>query len=145
MNVQAIGDLLAGLNACLNATSFVLLVSGVRAIKRKEVARHKSLMQLAFLSSTLFLASYVTRHLLTGSHRIAAEGGVKVAYLVLLVSHVLLAAVTVPFALRSLFLGRKGRFDDHKKVAKVTFPIWAYVSVTGVMVYLVLYHIVGKV
>src|SRR5262249_48782984 len=114
-------------------------------IKKRRRAAHETCMKLAFLASVLFLASYLTRYALTGTHHLAAEGGVKVAYYVLLFSHMILAAATVPLALRTLYLARKARFADHRRIARITFPIWTYVSITGVIVYVMLYHVVGTV
>ena len=89
--------------------------------------------------------SYLTRYALTGTHHLAAGGWVKAAYLTLLFSHMILAAATVPLVLRSLFLAHKKRFAEHRKIVRWTFPIWLYVSITGVVVYVVLYHVVGTV
>jgi uncharacterized membrane protein YozB (DUF420 family) len=145
MTVTDVGDALARLNAGLNMASFVLLTVGFVQIKRKRIEAHRTCMQLAFLTSTVFLASYLTRFALTGAHHLAAGGWVKVAYLVLLFGHMALAAATVPLALRTLYLGRKSRFVDHRKIARYTFPIWAIVSITGVIVYALLYHVIGTV
>ena len=143
MNAAQIGDVLARLNAGLNSTSFILLALGWLSIKGKRVERHRKLMTAAFVTSALFLVSYLTRFALTGAHHIAATGWVKGAYLALLVSHMILAALAVPFILRALFLALRGRFGEHRKIARITFPIWAYVSLTGVIVYALLYHVVG--
>ena len=129
------------LNAGLNATSAVLLACGYRFIRRGDVTRHKRCMIAAFVTSTLFLASYVTYHLRAGSTRFPGTGALRVAYLALLASHVVLAATIVPLALTTLVLALRGSFAKHRKIARVTFPIWMYVSVTGVIVYLVLYHL----
>jgi putative membrane protein len=145
MTTGEIGDILAKLNAGLNMASFVLVLAGYVQIKRKRRASHETFMKLAFVTSATFLVSYLVRYGLTGSHHLAAGGWVKAGYLALLVSHMFLAAVTVPLVLRTLFLARGARFGEHRKIAKVTFPIWAYVSVTGVIVYAVLYHLVGTV
>ena len=145
MTVADVGDTLARLNACLNMLSFVLLTTGFVFIKKKRIPAHRTCMQLAFLTSTVFLVSYVTRFALTGAHHLAAGGWVKVAYLCLLFGHMALAVATVPLALRTLFLARKARFADHRRIARVTFPIWAIVSITGVIVYALLYHVSGTV
>jgi uncharacterized membrane protein YozB (DUF420 family) len=143
MTIAELGNLLARVNAILNATSFLLLVTGYVQIRRKRVDLHRKCMKLAFLTSAIFLASYVTRFALTGSHRIDATGGLKAAYFVILGTHMVLAMATVPLALRALYLAYKGRFAEHRRVAKWTFPIWAYVSITGVVVYVLLYHVAG--
>jgi putative membrane protein len=145
MTANEVGDVLARLNAGLNTTSLLLLVAGFVLIKKKRVELHRKCMQLAFLTSAVFLVSYLTRYGLTGSHHLAAGGWVKGVYYAILFSHMILAAATVPLALRALYLGRQGRFADHRRIARVTFPIWAYVSITGVIVYVVLYHVVGTV
>ena len=145
MNAAALGDALARLNAGLNSLSFLLLVGGWLAIRARKIERHKALMRAAFITSALFLVSYLARFALTGSHHIAASGWVKGSYLALLFSHMILAAVTVPLVLRALFLAYKQRFDEHRKIARITAPIWTYVSFTGVLVYVVLYHVVGTV
>ncbi|HEY0839445.1 MAG TPA: DUF420 domain-containing protein [Vulgatibacter sp.] len=129
------------LNACLNATSVLLLAGGFRAIRRGDVTRHKRFMVGAFGASVVFLASYLLRFWLTGSTRFPVEGGWKTLYLVILASHSLLAAVLVPMVLRTVWLPWKGRFPQHRKLARFTFPLWLYVSVTGVVVYLMLYHL----
>lgn len=145
MTAVAIGDALARVNAVLNSASFVLLVVGFVQIKNRRPKAHEACMKLAFLTSALFLVSYLTRYALTGSHHIAATGWVKATYLAILFSHMILAVVTVPLVFRSLFLARKGRFPEHRRIAKITFPIWVYVSLTGVVVYALLYHVVGTI
>lgn len=141
---MTLGELLPSVNAALNLTSGIFLFVGWRNIKagRKEI--HRRFMLLACASSALFLVSYLVRVALTGTHRFPGEGPVKVAYLVLLASHTLLAVAVLPMALRTLFLGWKGRFDAHKRIARFTFPAWLYVSVTGVVVYLMLYHLAPR-
>jgi uncharacterized membrane protein YozB (DUF420 family) len=131
------------LNACLNATSGVLLMAGLMAIKTGRREIHERLMISALVVSTAFLASYLYYHLVvvrqTGPTRFHGTGWVRTGYLLMLTSHVVLAAAVVPLALRTTFLAQRQRFEAHKRWAKVTFPIWMYVSVTGVLVYLVLY------
>lgn len=143
MTAVQIGDALARVNAALNTASFVLLLVGFIHIKNKRPKQHETSMKLAFLASALFLAGYLTRFALTGAHHIAATGGVKIAYLSLLFSHMALAAVTVPLVFRTLYLARNKRFAEHRRIAKITFPIWLYVSFTGVVVYALLYHVIG--
>lgn len=135
-----LGPQLATLNAFLNGTSALLLLCGFIAIKRRRVDIHWKFMVSAFGLSILFLISYLTRFYLTGVHRFQGGGFLKTFYLILLTSHTSLA-VLVPFlAIRTLYLAYKKRFDAHKKIARITWPIWMYVSVTGVVVYWMLYR-----
>jgi len=131
------------LNACLNGTSAVLLLAGLAAIKSGRRGAHERLMISALIVSAAFLASYLYYHgvveRVRGPTRFHGTGLWRPAYFAMLVSHVVLAVAVVPLALRTAFLARRGRFDAHKRWAKVTFPIWLYVSVTGVLVYLSLY------
>ncbi|MBI1908773.1 MAG: DUF420 domain-containing protein [Deltaproteobacteria bacterium] len=139
MGLDQTGYYLASLNAFLNGSSAVLLFTGWMAVRKKNVSLHRKCMVTAFLISILFLVSYLTRFYLTGTHRFAGSGLLRTVYLTILLTHTTLAA-TVPFlAVRTLFLALKGRLETHKKWARVTFPIWIYVSVTGVVVYLMLY------
>jgi putative membrane protein len=137
----SLGEVLAPLNALLNGGAGVLLVLGWRAIRRGERERHRRLMISAVSVSALFLASYLTRVALTGTHRFPGDGPVRWLYLAILASHTLLAVAVAPMALRSLFLGLKGRLEEHRRAARFTFPAWLYVSVTGVVVYLLLYQV----
>lgn len=134
------GYLLATLNACFNTAAATLMLLGFRAIKRGERTRHRALMLGAFGASCLFLASYLTRILLFGDTPFGGEGWARALYLVLLASHVVLALAAAPMVIATLALGLRGEYARHKKLARRTLPIWAYVSVTGVIVYLVLYH-----
>jgi putative membrane protein len=138
------GEALPPLNALLNASSGVLLLLGWRAIRRGERERHRRLMIGAVGVSAVFLASYLTRVALTGTHRFPGDGWVRGLYLAILASHTLLAAAVAPMALRALFLGVKGRFEAHRRIARVTFPAWLYVSVTGVAVYVLLYQVAPR-
>ncbi len=141
---MSLGEALAPLNALLNACAGVLVLLGWRAIRRGDRERHRRLMVGAVAVSAAFLASYLTRVALTGTHRFPGEGWVRWLYLAILVSHTLLAAAVAPMALRSLFLGWKGRFDHHRRIARITVPIWLYVSATGVAVYLLLYQVAPR-
>lgn len=138
---MSVAALLPAWNALLNATSAVLLVLGHRAIRAGHRERHRRLMVGAVAVSTVFLASYLTRVALTGTHRFPVGGAWRWLYLAVLLSHTALAVVAAPMALRTLFLGLKGRFADHRALARFTFPVWLYVSVTGVLVYLLLYQV----
>jgi putative membrane protein len=140
----SVGEALAPLNALLNAAAGTLLVLGWRAIRRGDRERHRRLMISAVSVSAAFLVSYLTRVALTGTHRFPGDGWVRGLYLAILVSHTLLAVVAAPMALRALFLGLRGRFDEHRRAARFTFPVWLYVSVTGVLVYLLLYQVAPR-
>lgn len=137
------GATLPTLNACLNALAFVLLVVGRRLVKRGRREAHARVMLAAFAVSAVFLASYLVYHGVVvprqGHREFGGTGGWKVAYYVLLASHVVLAAVNLPMVIATLVLALRGREDAHRRWARRTWPIWIYVSVTGVVVYLVLY------
>ena len=143
MTNAEIGHALARINACLNAMTFLFLAIGFVQIKRKRMDLHRRAMLLAFSASVLFLIGYVTRSALTGTHRLAASGWVKTVYLVILFTHMIFAMVNVPLVARTLFLATKGRFTDHRRIARVTLPIWGFVSISGLIVYVLLYHAVG--
>lgn len=136
-----LADALPTVNATLNAASAALVVLGFRAIRRGDRERHRALMLSAVACSALFLAGYLTRVALTGTHRFPGEGALKIAYLAVLASHTLLAVFAAPLVLRTLFLALKERFPDHRRIARATLPVWLYVSVTGVAVYVMLYHL----
>lgn len=137
------GDLLALVNASLNATSALALAIGWVFIRRRSARLHRRAMLTALAASTLFLAFYLTRVAFTGTHEFAGEGAAKAAYLTILFSHMVLAVVVVPLVLRLLWLIRQRRFHDHARLARWTFPVWAYVSLTGLLVYLLLYQVYG--
>ena len=128
-------------NAALNAASAVLLFLGWCAIRSGRRERHRALMLAACGSSTLFLACYLTRIALTGTHRFPGGGALRLAYLAVLGSHTVLAVATLPLVLRTLQLAFTERFPGHRGLARWTFPVWMYVSVTGVAVYVMLYHL----
>lgn len=127
-------------NAALNAASAMLLVAGFLCIRAKRVATHRVCMSSAVGTSALFLASYVAYHLQVGSVRFQGTGWTRPLYFSVLLSHTVLAVVIVPLVLRTLFLAVRGRFDKHVAIARWTFPLWLYVSVTGVLVYWMLYR-----
>ncbi len=143
MDTASLGDALAVVNASLNASSAVALGTGFVLIKRKTVRGHQRAMLTALLASALFLVFYLTRVALTGTHEFAGEGTARVVYLSILFTHMILAVVVVPLVLRLLYLVRERRFHDHARLARWVFPVWAYVSVTGLLVYLLLYQIYG--
>jgi uncharacterized membrane protein YozB (DUF420 family) len=130
---------LPGVNAALNAVATTLLVAGYAAIRAKRVAVHRACMLSAFAASTLFLASYVVYHWHAGSRPYMGTGAARAIYLSILISHVILAAAVPPLALVTLARALQARFDRHRRIARWTLPIWLYVSVTGVLVYLMLY------
>jgi uncharacterized membrane protein YozB (DUF420 family) len=133
--------LLPALNATLNAASAILLTTGYVLIKRGHIDAHRNCMLMAFASSTLFLISYVTYHVHIGSHPFGGQGAIRLVYFSILISHVLLAIVILPMAIVTLTRGLRGQFFRHVKIARRTFPIWMYVSVTGVIVYVMLYQL----
>ena len=143
MDRAVIGDLLALVNATLNATSAVALLAGYLFIKRRKVRLHRKAMLAAISASALFLVFYLTRVAFTGTHRFAGEGAAKVVYLGILFSHMVLAVVAAPLVVRLFWLAARRRFHAHARLARWAFPIWAYVSVTGLAVYLLLYQIYG--
>lgn len=133
-------EILPTLNACLNGTSALLVLAAFVAIRRKNVALHRALMVGALVSSTAFLASYVTRMSLVGSVSFQGVGAVRAVYLTILFSHMVLAVIVVPLVLVTLVRALRRRFPQHKRIARFTLPVWLYVSVTGVVVYFMLYH-----
>jgi putative membrane protein len=145
MTAEALGDLLAQVNAGLNLTSTLFLVGGFVFIRRRDIPRHRLAMLGAVASSGLFLVFDLLRFSLTGTHRFAGEGMARTVYLSVLFSHMILAVVIVPMVLRLLYLAWKERFQSHARLARWTYPIWLYVSVTGLVVYILLYHVYGWV
>jgi uncharacterized membrane protein YozB (DUF420 family) len=140
MSMLALTDLPA-INAVLNATSAVLLASGYRYIRRRQVAAHQRCMIAACVTSTLFLLSYLIYHYNIGSMPFRGQGWVRPVYFTILISHTILAAAIVPLVLVTLFRAWKADFAKHARIAKWTLPIWLYVSVTGVVIYWMLYQL----
>ena len=134
-------ELHPAINAALNGTAGLLLIAGRIAIARGLREAHKKLMLGAFTASAVFLASYLVRFATTGAHRYPNDGWDKIAYLIILFSHMALAVALVPLVIRALQFARRGDFARHVKIVAWTWPIWMYVSVTGVIVYLMLYHL----
>lgn len=128
------------LNAALNAASAILLTAGFGFIRRRWVAAHRAAMLAAFACSTIFLISYLGYHAQVGSVRFPGQGWIRPVYCLLLISHTTLAVVIVPLALRTLWLAARRAFEAHRRIARVTLPLWLYVSVTGVLVYWLLYR-----
>ncbi len=134
-------SLFPALNAVLNATSAFLLVTGRTLIRRGKIAAHRACMIAAVCTSAIFFVSYVYYHLHVGSVRFQGHGWVRPLYFTILISHTLLAATVPPLALVTLTLGLRARFARHRALARWTYPIWMYVSITGVVIYLMLYHL----
>jgi uncharacterized membrane protein YozB (DUF420 family) len=132
---------LPALNATLNGVTTVLLASGYILIRNRRLLAHKICMLLAVLTSALFLTSYVVYHLQAGSVSFQGTGWVRPLYFTVLISHILLAAAIVPLVLWTLARALRGRFDRHAALARWTLPLWLYVSVTGIVIYLILYRL----
>jgi putative membrane protein len=136
---MSVSDLPA-LNATLNAIAAVLLVIGYLLIRRGRIEQHRRVMLAAFCTSALFLISYLTYHANVGSRPFTGQGAIRAVYFTILITHVILAAAILPMALITLNFALRSRFDRHMRIARWTLPIWLYVSVTGVIVYLMLYR-----
>ena len=130
---------LPALNALLNATSAVLLVAGYAMIRRGRSDAHRRCMLAACGTSALFLISYVIYHLNVGSVPFTGQGGIRVFYFAVLISHIILAALIGPLVIVTLAHALRARFDRHRRIARWTLPLWLYVSVTGIIVYVMLY------
>lgn len=130
------------INATLNAIAAVLLIWGYTLIRRKRVHTHRKVMLAAFVTSSIFLVCYIVYHVQVGarSTHFVKTGAIRTAYFTLLTSHTILAATVPVLAIITLRRALGGRFQDHRRIARWTLPIWLYVSVTGVVVYLMLYH-----
>lgn len=129
------------LNACLNSLSAILLVIGYVLIRRRNFDAHKKVMLAAFTTSTLFLISYLVYHAKVGSVPFQHPGKIRIVYYTILLTHTILAAAVAPMAIITLYRAWTGQLARHRKLARITLPIWLYVSVTGVVVYLMLYHL----
>jgi putative membrane protein len=132
--------LLPAVNATLNALSGTFLFVGYVLIRRREIHAHRNAMLGAFASSALFLISYLVYHAQAGSRPFTGQGAIRYVYFAILITHVILAAAILPMAITTLSRGLRGRYDDHRRIARWTFPAWMYVSITGVVVYLMLYQ-----
>ena len=131
---------LPAVNASLNAISGVLLIIGYAMMRVRRIDQHRRVMIAAFVTSSLFLISYLVYHAQVGSVPFPRHGFVRPLYFTILITHVTLAATVPPLAIITLSRGLKGRFPQHRRIARWTFPIWLYVSVTGVLVYVLLYQ-----
>ena len=129
------------INATLNGTSAVLLVTAHSMIQKGRMAAHRALMLAAVATSTLFLISYLYYHAHVGSVKFQGQGWSRRVYFSILISHTILAAAIVPLVVITLIRAFEGRFHRHRAVARWTYPLWLYVSVTGVVIYLMLYHL----
>ncbi len=137
-NLSSGESVLPAVNAALNALSACCLVAGFTAIRKARVQTHRRFMIAAFLSSTLFLITYIIYHNAHGDTPFQGRGIVRPVYFFILISHILLTTIALPMILTTFFLALKGRFAAHKRIARFTFPAWLYVSVTGVMIFFLL-------
>ena len=133
--------LLPHLNATLNFTSFVLLLTGYRFIRRGNIIAHRNCQLSALTTSVLFLCSYLTYHYFHGSTRFTGPAPVRYIYLTILLTHTVLAVVIVPLVIVTVYRAARGDFVRHRRIARITLPLWLYVSITGVIVYLMLYQL----
>jgi putative membrane protein len=129
------------INATLNGTSAVLLVTAHNMIKRRRIATHRALMLAAVTTSSLFLISYLYYHWHVGSVHFPGHGWSRPVYFSILISHTILAAAIVPLVIITLSRALRERFDRHRAIARWTYPLWLYVSITGVVIYFMLYHL----
>lgn len=128
----------AMINAVINSMVSVLLIAGLIAVKQKKYVRHKNIMLSAILLSVVFLVSYIAHHLLAGDTKFGGEGGIRLFYFIILITHIFLAAIILPFILFTAYRSLTGEYARHKKLARWTWPLWLYVSITGVLVYLLI-------
>lgn len=135
----AVTDLPA-LNATLNGIAAIFLAIGYVFIKTRRIPQHRAMMIAAFVTSTLFLISYLIYHAQVGSRPFTGQGPIRIVYFTILITHVILAAAIVPMVLITMNRGLRARYRQHAQIAKWTWPLWMYVSVTGVIVYLMLYQ-----
>lgn len=129
------------LNACLNGTSALLIGSGFVAIRRRRIAVHKACMLAACATSVLFLVSYLLYHHQVGSTAFTGQGAVRVVYFTVLISHTILAVVIVPLVIMTVYRAWREQWPRHRRLARWTLPLWLYVSVTGVVIYIMLYQL----
>ena len=129
------------LNACLNGTSALLIGSGFVAIRRRRIAVHKACMLAACATSVLFLASYLLYHHQVGSTAFTGQGAIRVVYFTVLISHTILAVVIVPLVIMTVYRAWREQWPRHRRLARWTLPLWLYVSVTGVVIYIMLYQL----
>lgn len=130
--------LFAEINAVINGTVSVLLVAALIAARSKKFKLHQNIMLVAIVLSTLFLVSYICHHLFTGDTKFGGEGSIRYIYFTILITHILLAGIILPFILYTAYRALTADYKKHRKLAKITWPVWLYVSVTGVVVYLLI-------
>ena len=128
----------AAINAVINSTVAVLLIAALVAVRNKRYLQHKRLMFAAMYLSVIFLVSYVAHHLLAGDTKFGGEGTIRFVYFILLISHIILAAVILPFILFTAYRGLTGEYERHKKLSRYTWPLWLYVAISGPLVYLMI-------
>ena len=128
----------AKINAVINSAVSVLLVAGLVLVKQRKLEAHRAVMLICIGLSTLFLLTYIAHHLLAPETKFGGTGGIRYFYLTMLATHIILAAIILPFILITSYRSLSGDYAAHKKIARITFPIWLYVSVTGVLVYLMI-------
>ena len=138
VNLGFDAHLFATFNAVVNTMVSVLLLGGLWMIKQKNFGLHKRIMLAAIVLSALFLISYICHHLFAGDTKFGGVGVIRTVYFIILITHIFLAAVILPFILYTAYRALTGEFSKHKKIARITWPIWFYVSVTGVIVYLMI-------
>jgi len=136
---------LPAVNATLNSVAFVLLVIGRAMIRRRRVEAHRRCMVAAFSVSIVFLVSYLTYRFLGEEKRFSGQGWIRPVYFFILITHVALAATVPVLASITLYRGLRGQYDRHRRIARITYPIWVYVSITGVIVYVLLFRVYGPV
>lgn len=125
-------------NAIINSLVAVLLITAYVAVRKRNYVQHKKLMFAAMYLSIIFLVSYIAHHLLSGDTKFGGEGAIRYVYFVLLITHIFLAAVILPFILFTAYRGLTGEYEKHKKLSKYTWPLWLYVAITGPLVYLMI-------
>lgn len=135
LDLGAWTKVLPHVNAVINSLTSILLISALIAIKNKNIGLHQTFMRFAFILGACFLVFYVIYHLTNPSTKFLGEGGIRYVYFFILISHILLSLIVLPFVLRAMFFAWTQQFEEHKKVAKIAFPIWLYVSITGVLAY----------
>ena len=129
------------INATLNAISAALLTTGYLMVRGRKIESHRKCMIAAFVVSTLFLTSYLVYHYHAGSKTFTLSGWIRPVYFTILISHIILAVLIFPLALRTLYLAWRKQFSKHRRIARLALPLWLYVSVTGVVIYFMLYHL----
>lgn len=132
---------LPALNALLNTTAALLLVTGYRLVRQRRLEAHKKVMLAAVAASALFLVSYLFYHFNVGSVKFQKTGAIRTVYFAILISHTVLAAAVAPMALITVYRAWTGQIQKHRRLARITLPLWLYVSVTGVVVYVMLYRL----